>query len=365
MSLTTYAVSGWAKALAAGDGWDGWIRLSGTASDSSPYGVSLNNLAKEFTGWAWGDTNMGWISFNCANRSSCGTSNYKVTTTLSFASPPTITNLISPDQISANYCSCYFDGETLREDGNNSSPFVIWRYDDPGSYPLKSYQLRVSATNDVNAASPVIDVLAEGRNESSGTDVSFPVPVKISPSAGQLAYNTTYYWWVKACNQADACTSDWVAGPSFSTPSKHYPMVKLAWDKLALMINEDVQFCSTANVSDPEDPCYPVCWKGTGSPVVSPDGSDWACSVCFDSFNNYQACQDTSATYNWYFPGTEGTDYSFQASTTVSSPNPQIRFLTPEKDRIFKLKVTGSDCGGSATGDVVLPLPVWKEQTPF
>ena len=365
MSLTTYAVSGWAKALAAGDGWDGWIKLSGIASDSSPYGVSLNNLAKEFTGWAWGDTNMGWISFNCANQSSCGTSNYKVTTTLSLASPPTITNLTSPAQTSANYCSCYFDGETLKEDGNNSSPFVGWRYDDPGSYPLKSYQLRVSATNDVNASGPAIDVLAENRNEVSGTDISFPVPVKISPSAGQLAYNTTYYWWVKACNQADACTSDWVAGPSFGTPLKHYPMVKLAWDKMALMISEDIQFCSTANVNDPEDPCYPVCWKGTGSPVVSPDGSDWACSVCFDSSNNYQACQDTSATYNWYFPGTEGTDYSFQASTTVSSPNPQIRFLTPEKDRIFKLKVTGSDCGGSATGDVVLPLPVWKEQTPF
>src|SRR2546421_530161 len=45
-------------------GWDGWISLKGTASDGSPYGVTLTNNA--FTGYAWGGPVVGWIQFNPA-----------------------------------------------------------------------------------------------------------------------------------------------------------------------------------------------------------------------------------------------------------------------------------------------------------
>ena len=58
-----YAMKGWMKALAANQaeagGWDGFISLSGTSPD---YGPTL--ASGIFTGYAWGDTNLGWISFN-------------------------------------------------------------------------------------------------------------------------------------------------------------------------------------------------------------------------------------------------------------------------------------------------------------
>jgi len=49
-------------------GWDGWISLSGTAQNGQPYGVnmlsydSITGIA-ELYGYAWGDINLGWISF--------------------------------------------------------------------------------------------------------------------------------------------------------------------------------------------------------------------------------------------------------------------------------------------------------------
>lgn len=51
-------------------------RLSGGTSGTQ---VAQAQAAwpKELTGWAWTD-NVGWISFNCSNTGSCGTSNYKV-----------------------------------------------------------------------------------------------------------------------------------------------------------------------------------------------------------------------------------------------------------------------------------------------
>ncbi len=56
-------MQGWWKALSANDsqsgGWDGFISLSGTSPD---YGPTLSNGT--FSGYAWGDTNLGWISFS-------------------------------------------------------------------------------------------------------------------------------------------------------------------------------------------------------------------------------------------------------------------------------------------------------------
>ena len=60
-----YNVSGWARALNYGSGWDGWIHLRGTAQDSSEYGVSLNYETGELEGWAWGGDVVCWLSFNC------------------------------------------------------------------------------------------------------------------------------------------------------------------------------------------------------------------------------------------------------------------------------------------------------------
>jgi hypothetical protein len=185
-----------------------------------------------------------------------------------------------------------------------------------------------------------------------------------------MAYNKTYYWWVKGCNASSTCTS-WIAGSSFSAPQKRYPIVGITWVSEKIIATEDTQFCTTADINNPADPCYSACYKGSASPAVPDDpnnaGTQWVCSACFaNSANQYKACQDVSGTlYNWIFPGTEGTDFSFASSTTATSSNPVVKFLKSGKDRSIKLQVSGSSCGGERISDILLPNPVWKEKSPF
>jgi hypothetical protein len=55
-------LQGWARAIAQdGNGWDGWIALSGAGPS---YGVNLSGT--NFTGYAWGSSVVGWISFDIA-----------------------------------------------------------------------------------------------------------------------------------------------------------------------------------------------------------------------------------------------------------------------------------------------------------
>jgi hypothetical protein len=56
-------VTGWARAIAAdNNGWDGWIKMSDTASPA--YSVNLDRTTGNFSGWAWGSDVVGWISFS-------------------------------------------------------------------------------------------------------------------------------------------------------------------------------------------------------------------------------------------------------------------------------------------------------------
>lgn len=53
------SLRGWMKALSAnGNGWDGWISLSGA---SPAYGPTLSGTT--FSGYAWGSDVVGWLSF--------------------------------------------------------------------------------------------------------------------------------------------------------------------------------------------------------------------------------------------------------------------------------------------------------------
>lgn len=57
---------GWLKAVsgesAQSGGWDGWISLKGSNPE---YGVTLSNGV--LSGYAWGDTNVGWLDFSYAS----------------------------------------------------------------------------------------------------------------------------------------------------------------------------------------------------------------------------------------------------------------------------------------------------------
>jgi len=96
LNLDTKQVSGWARVLSN----NSWIKLRGTIPGLSSYGISWNNTAQELEGWAWSDTDVGWVSFNCNNRGVCGTSNYKVITQLD-KTPPSV----SADNASSEWFS--------------------------------------------------------------------------------------------------------------------------------------------------------------------------------------------------------------------------------------------------------------------
>ncbi|PIW92846.1 MAG: hypothetical protein COZ88_00055, partial [Candidatus Nealsonbacteria bacterium CG_4_8_14_3_um_filter_34_13] len=102
-------------------------------------------------------------------------------------------------------------------------------------------------------------------------------------------------------------------------------------------------------------------------PVVDPDNTDWKCSICYDSANNPVACQAVGSTYQWYMPEgfVENTDYNYVSATTNTSANPRVEFLTAGQDKKFRLYVSGSGCGGEGGGGIQLPIPKWKEISPF
>jgi len=89
--------------------WDGWIHLSGKTLDKNAYKVTLNTSSKEFQGWAWGSTAIGWISFNCNhggtnNTNVCSQSQYSVVSSAVFNNPPSAHNLKVTLPNSADYC---------------------------------------------------------------------------------------------------------------------------------------------------------------------------------------------------------------------------------------------------------------------
>lgn len=71
MNLTTSQATGWARALAYGNGWDGWISLN--CSNTSGCATSAYTVAVDNTGtftsssYAWGSDVVGWVSFSLAS----------------------------------------------------------------------------------------------------------------------------------------------------------------------------------------------------------------------------------------------------------------------------------------------------------
>jgi hypothetical protein len=62
-------LTGWAKAVSAGGGWDGCIKLSNVGTPS--YGVSINSYSQVsqgglLEGYAWGSDVIGWLRFDPA-----------------------------------------------------------------------------------------------------------------------------------------------------------------------------------------------------------------------------------------------------------------------------------------------------------
>ncbi|MDD5098330.1 MAG: hypothetical protein PHD31_01265 [Candidatus Pacebacteria bacterium] len=140
---------------------------------------------------------------------------------------------------------------------------------------------------------------------------------------------------------------------------------KVVSDNLISLKDTNIQLCSGADIADADDPCYSVCWKGTGTPVVT--SSNWKCGVCHDINNAPVSCSTLgSTTFDWVMPTGYATPANYTLiSGTLASANPIVRFVATDSNRQLTLNINnyGMTCAGQ--NSLVPSLPIWKEVSPF
>lgn len=354
--IGSYNVAGWARALANGDGWDGWIKLRGTTIGGTPYGVSIIDTTTspaEFKGWAWGGDDtyaeavIGWISFNrincdpdkdgvteggasnpdfpnCPNGQAI--SDYKVMTNLN--APPVVTN---PHE-TFNPCAW----GTTPQVADGFSVILNWTYSDPEGDSQQAYEIWLD-------------------NDSSFTGAKFNYKVEPSASTAytlnlthdiegdwlsQLAWNTTYYWKVKVKDSAGNWSESLV--DSFAMPSHASPNVDFEPSPQSPSVGELVQFCSVY-----EEQTY-----------VDPDTGEEITEIICPTDLTF--CYNATCV-EWYWTFENGNP----ANSTKK--NPPVTFSITGSNNVT-LKVTDSYgfwCRKEKTITSQLPLPEWKEIAPF
>ncbi|MBZ9578280.1 PKD domain-containing protein [Patescibacteria group bacterium] len=336
-----WTVSGWARAYRPIEpggqtlgGWEGWIKMRGTAQDTTPYGVWLEATGVpdeyEFRGWAWGgdpdvdpEAITGWISFNCNNPETgdvCGTSNYKVMASLAFAPPNQLPYVESVLLDGENYCNINpgvgrvgFKWTYQDDDGDNQSQYHLQVFD--------PFQVLVVDSINPQSVSPggtgtsAVSVVDNPTGDTSDLDIDYDV-IPGTP--------TTYSWRVRAqAATGNLNWSDWEPGPDFTTPKHAWPWIDFDWSPQFASVDEVVQFADQSTVY--------------GGAI--------------------------KAAWNWVFPG----DWGFEVGSDPSSQNPSGRFTT-SGEKTVSLTVTDSDgfaCTDSKSINVSLPLPEWKEIPPY
>jgi len=342
-------VCGWARVLVDGGGWDGWIKLRGTATDGSPYGVWLDTSISphEFRNFAWGSDVVGWISFNCSNRGVCtsataegGPSNYKVTTSLSLNYKPTASNL----SLTSNYCDV--------NSGVGQVSFQ-WLYKDHEGSPQTNYRLEIAT--DSGFSNKVVDCeipqsVASGSYGSAGVQVISNAPVEDCSLPLQISYRgeaNPYYWRISVKDGLQ--WSDPAEGTPFTTPSHAKPWVDFQWCPSKPMVSQETRFCSIEEATKCETAT--TCVNASSpSPPTDPD------VTCYNLAGGEVDC----VSWAWTLPDTD--------IVTSSDKNPLARFLSKGfKD--VSLQVTDADnlsCTKTLTVSVEVeyPLPQWKEIPP-
>jgi hypothetical protein len=215
-NLTTGQVSGWARALSYGGGWDGWIRLR---NDAKSYGVSIDKSTGYFSGYAWSDMVLGWLNFQGAN--------YKVKTNFAFNLAPTANNL-SVDPPSAQYCGV-----------TGHPPITVnWHFSDPNTGDSQSaYQIQVFRTSD---GQKVVDI-GKKTDTCSGDCAAYT----FQSSGEQLDWGTSYAWKIKVWDSKDLASDDWISGPAFTT-SHQYPIPSFNLSNQKPNVGETVNATSTS-----------------------------------------------------------------------------------------------------------------------
>ncbi len=329
----TGEITGWARAISYGDGWDGWIKM---------YDTEL--VSGEITGWGWGGDVVGWISFNCLNEDECGTSDYQVE--VDFSPKPVINN---PETVS-NYDT------GLRKKGAIT---FYWTYDAGNTSSASSYDLQIATDSAYNNV--VIDrtdipqVLSPGEQGSSLIYINHP-----AEEGEQLQYDTPYYWRVRV-KDSEGIPSDWLVDINNPITTEPYPWPYTVFDWLPThpIPGETVTFDAEDSeiffdVDNPETPDH-YCWLFdgyVGENICYLNPSDPAEEIC---------------SYTLYNPVTDETEqYCFTQSIVVLDTDFN---LTEARCRTYDCS-TGVPINmkwGTLVFPVnpALPQPTWREVSPY
>jgi hypothetical protein len=280
-------VSGWARALSYGDGWDGWIKMR----DGS-YGVSINFSTGDFSGFAWGSDVVGWISFSG--------SNYKVIT--SFVPPPSISNL----------------GNAFSPCVQSRIPTFSWETDAEIPY---DYEIRLCGNSDCTGpGDPLVSEL-KGNTSSTSWSPACTYTCNISPYNNIAFGGGTYYGQVEARNLGGEW-SGW-ASSAFTTYIHAYPYADFLCDGIncaGMEIDEEV-VVSLTNNSTTYDGVLGCSWDLPAIAEVLEGNplSDCTLKVKFSAPAPGQREQNIT------FTVTDSNNYSCSATKTVT-----IQFPLPE-----------------------------------
>ena len=288
----TGKIWGWAKILSLGD--NGWIKLR-DESIPSPYGIYVDLLSSsgEIRGWAWnGNTDgsgIGWLSFNCSNNGSCGSSPYDVA--LSGAHFPMVDKLTAPNW---NY-----------EDACVTAKGIIlsWEMEDLDE-PADSQTAYQVIINDSNTrVNPLID-----------TGKRYSISEQYATTSSILDYATSYYWWVKVWDSL-GFSSDWYqfytgSGSStltdniaanaaispdpqytFTTYSSEFPDVDFNWVPSEVLADQVATFTDSSFVYQASDPSTPIACSGV---LCS-----WSWSAVGDKTISNPTAAETEMTFNF------------------------------------------------------------------
>jgi PKD repeat protein len=179
-----------------------------------------------------------------------------------------------------------------------------WEFFDPDGQSQSAYRVQVDDNSDFS--SPEID---SGKVLSSSQSFAPTTPLK---------WNTRYYWRLKVWDSADL-PSDWILGPSFTTPANAYPEPKFIFSPEKPFVGQKVKFIDQSIFHD-----------------SNPQNRKW----------------------EW--------DFNNDGIIDSTDQNPEYSFGTTG-DHLVTLKVTdgsGYACSTSTSITVSVPLPRWREVPP-
>lgn len=350
LDFTTRKITGWARACAGlnddgdgipnncqgptrTDGWDGWILMgpiyTPAAAPGEDFGVRLVRTitGADFYNWAWGSDVVGWVSFNCSNTGVCGTSNYKVMTSLTIPNLPP--QALAPTATQGNYC---FEPPACPLPPPIFLSWIFWDLDLPFDSQL-AYQVQIDNNSDFFL--PEVDscVPAPGTCASGNSSTQY-APLNLAYAA------TTYYWRVRVWDsgglQSDCGNPEGWCYPStssFTTKLHPYPCVDFDWSPLSPNFNESVQFCSRNDGAS--------CFNDLTT-CHAADYSEVACS-----------------TWDWTFTaGNPSTSTAQNQTVTYPASTNKTIELTVSDANYACTKIDGLKVG------TPLFLPEWKEVPP-